>query len=202
MRQVFVAGADIAAMQEMPSETALAFSRLGQRLTEKLEQAPCCHRSRINGFALGGGCELAMACDILIASENALFGQPEVDLGLIPGFGGTQRLAKRVGLPVAMDMMVGGRKLKGPEALQLGLVSQCVAAEELDNAVHKTLKGIFRAAPTAIAETKRLTREALEVPLSHGLNAEASAFANCFSRNESREGVTAFLEKRKASFSL
>ncbi len=198
----FVAGADIASMRELTSDQAQAFANLGQELTLKLEAAPFVTIAKVQGFALGGGCELAMACDIIIAADSAIIGQPEVALGLIPGFGGTQRLAGRVGLPLALDVLLGGRKLKGNEALQCGLISQCVEKDKLEDAVVETISRILKAAPAALRETKRLSRAALEVPLKHGLDAEASAFANCFSRPESQEGISAFLEKRNASFSL
>jgi enoyl-CoA hydratase len=199
--KAFVAGADIAAMKEMTTQEALQFGRLGQGTTRKLENAPYLTIARVQGFALGGGCELAMACDIIVASEKALFGQPEVDLGLIPGFGGTQRLARRVGLPLALEILCAGRKLNGREAYQLGLISSVATAEELDAALAQILKNIGRAAPLAVAETKKLARASLEIPLEHGLAAEATAFASCFTGQEAKEGLSAFLEKRKANFS-
>ena len=198
--KAFVAGADIAAMKELTPVQALQFARLGQDLTTRLEAAPFVTIARVQGFALGGGCELAMACDVIVASEKALFGQPEVDLGLIAGFGGTQRLARRVGLPVALEVLCAGRKLNGREAQQLGLVSQVTAPEELDNYVANLLKQIRKAAPHAVAESKRLARASLEQPLHSGLSAEASAFATCFAGHEAREGLNAFLEKRPAKF--
>ncbi len=199
--KAFVAGADIAAMRELTTEQALTFARLGQDVTKRLEAAPYLTIARVQGFALGGGCELAMACDIIVASEKALFGQPEVDLGLLPGFGGTQRLARRVGLPLAMEILCAGRKLNGREAYQLGLVSSVAAPEELDATLAQILKNLGRAAPLAVAETKRLARASLEMPLEHGLAAEATAFASSFSGPEAKEGLSAFLEKRKANFS-
>ncbi len=198
--KAFVAGADIAAMKELSPVQALQFARLGQDLTTKLEGLPLVTIARVQGFALGGGCELAMACDLVIASEKALFGQPEVDLGLIAGFGGTQRLARRVGLPLALEILCAGRKLNGREAQQFGLVSQVVAPEELDNYVATVLKNIRKAAPHAVAESKRLARASLEQPLQTGLSSEASAFATCFAGHEAREGLSAFLEKRSAKF--
>ncbi|MCX6127681.1 MAG: enoyl-CoA hydratase-related protein [Proteobacteria bacterium] len=199
--KAFVAGADIAAMQKLSTAGALEFARLGQNLTLKLEAAPYLTIAKVQGYALGGGCELAMACDLVVASDKALFGQPEVDLGILPGFGGTQRLARRVGLPLALDILCAGRKLNGLEAQQLGLVTTVASAEELDATVAKILKNIARAAPLAIAETKRLARASLDMPLDHGLAAEATAFAACFSGSEAQEGLAAFLEKRKATFS-
>ncbi len=198
--KAFIAGADIAAMQSLTPVQALRFARLGQDLTVKLEEAPFITIAKVNGYALGGGCEMAMACDIVVASETSVFGQPEVDLGLIPGFGGTQRLARRVGLPLAMEMLCAGRKLNGKEAFTLGLASTVVPAAELEEAVAKVIKGILKAAPNAIAETKRLARSSLEHPLAGGLSSEATAFATCFAGEESKEGIQAFLEKRKAKF--
>lgn len=196
----FIAGADIAGMQKLTPVQALRFARLGQDLTTALEEQPFITIARVNGFALGGGCEVAMACDIVVAADSALFGQPETDLGLIPGFGGTQRLAKRVGLPLAMEMLVAGRKISGTEAFQLGLASTVVPLADLDAAVAKVVKGILKGAPHAIAETKKLARSSLEHPLASGLSAEASAFATCFAGEEPKEGIQAFLEKRKANF--
>lgn len=200
--KAFIAGADIAAMQSMTPGEALHFARIGQNLTAALEAAPFITIAKVQGFALGGGCEVAMACDIIIAAEQARFGQPEVDLGLIPGFGGTQRLVKRVGMAVAMDMLCAGRKLTGLEALQLGLASQVAPLENLDTAVQNTVKKILKAAPGALAETKRLAKQSLEMPLGSGLASEATAFAACFAGAEAKEGTSAFLEKRPASFSL
>lgn len=199
--KAFVAGADIAAMQKLTPVGALKFARLGQDLTLRLENAPFLTIAKVQGYALGGGCELAMACDIVLASENALFGQPEVDLGLIPGFGGTQRLAKRVGLPLALEILCAGRKLNGREALTHGLASTVTVAAELDAALEKILKNVSKAAPHAIAETKRLARASLEQSLTFGLSSEATAFATCFAGPEAAEGLQAFLEKRKANFS-
>lgn len=198
--KAFVAGADIAAMKNLNVPEALTFARLGQDLTVKLERAPFLVIAKVQGYALGGGCELAMACDIVVASEKALFGQPEVDLGLIPGFGGTQRLARRVGLPLALEILCGGRKLNGREAQAAGLVANVAASEELDARVASLLKNIGKGAPAAIAATKRLARASLEQPLPWGLDAEATAFASCFAGVEAKEGLAAFLEKRKAAF--
>jgi len=143
---------------------------------------------------------LAMACDVVVASKKARFGQPEVNLGLIAGFGGTQRLVRRVGLPVALDILCAGRNLSGEEAASLGLVSRCAEPDELDAAVTSVLKGVMKAGPQAIAETKRLTRAAYDCSLTAGLAAEASAFAAGFDRDEAKEGMKAFVEKRAASF--
>ncbi|MFW7377380.1 MAG: enoyl-CoA hydratase/isomerase family protein [Oligoflexus sp.] len=199
--KAFVAGADIAQMLDLSSDDALRFARQGQRLTQALEEAPLITIAKVQGYALGGGCELAMACDLLIAAESSIFGQPEVDLGLIPGFGGTQRLVKRVGLPLASAILYGGRKLTGRDAFHCGLVSDVAPKEELETSIQSLIKAVLKAGPQAIVETKRLARMALDIPLNNGLAAEATAFANCFARPESREGIQAFLEKRAARFS-
>lgn len=199
--KAFVAGADIAAMRNLTPLEALTFGKLGQSLTQRLESAPFVTIAKVQGYAFGGGCELAMACDVLIASEKALFAQPEVDLGLIAGFGGTQRLARRIGLPLALEVLCAGRKLNGREAYQCGLASQVTAPDALDAYLASLLKNIVKAAPRAVAESKRLARASLEVGLEHGLSAEANAFATCFAGKEAAEGLSAFLEKRPAAFS-
>lgn len=202
--KAFVAGADIAAMQNLSPADAREFARFGQMVTKALESLTQVTIAKVQGFALGGGCELAMACDIVVAAKSAKFGQPEVNLGLIPGFGGTQRLVRRVGVHVAMDMLLSGRArtLSGTEAHQLGLVSRVVEDERLEEEVGKVIRGILGAGPRAIAETKRLTREAYSMSLDAGLNAEANAFAACFAESESEEGIAAFLEKRSPGFSV
>jgi enoyl-CoA hydratase len=200
--KAFVAGADIASMQEMTSEVALEFAQFGQSVSCILESLPQITIAKVRGFALGGGCELAMACDIILAGKSAKFGQPEVNLGLIPGFGGTQRLVKRVGLPVALDLLTGGkaRTLNADEAFTVGLVSRVVEDAELDATLRKTVEGILKAGPRAVSEVKRLARDAANMTLEAGLNSESFAFAQCFARDEVKEGIAAFLEKRSARF--
>lgn len=202
--KAFIAGADIAAMEEMTPEIAMAFSMQGQALTRTLEALEQVTVAKVGGFALGGGCEVAMSCDIIIASSNATFGQPEVNLGLIPGFGGTQRLARRVGLPVALDMLLCGknRSISAEEGFRLGLVSRVCKPEELDDLVNSVVNAILTSAPIAAAEIKRLCRDSEEMSLGAGLNSEASAFANCFSRKEVKDGIQAFLKKSKPPFAL
>ncbi|MEZ4741248.1 MAG: enoyl-CoA hydratase-related protein [Bdellovibrionota bacterium] len=200
--KAFVAGADIAAMQSLSPEEALEFSRQGQSVFSALEKIPQIVIAKVRGFALGGGCELAMSCDLIIAGESSKFGQPEVNLGLIPGFGGTQRLAKRVGLPVALDILLTGKAkmLTAQQAFQLGLASRVVADEQLDNEVDEVIKAILASGPNAVAETKRLCRQSFEVSLDAGLSSEASTFATCFAGEEADEGISAFLEKRAPKF--
>ncbi len=136
----------------------------------------------MQGYALGGGCELAMACDLIVASEKAVFGQPEVGLGLIPGFGGTQMLAARVGLHVAMDLLVTGRRLSGRDAAGLGLVSRVTTHELLDAEVEDAVKGVLQGDADAIREAKRLLKQSLHMPFEQGLSSEAASFANGFDR--------------------
>jgi enoyl-CoA hydratase len=200
--RAFVAGADIAAMQHMSPAEARDFARHGQMLTKALETLTQVTIAKVHGFALGGGCELAMACDIVVAAKSAKFGQPEVNLGIIPGFGGTQRLVRRVGLPVALDLLLTGRArtLSGTDAHQLGLVSRVVDDEKLEDEVQKVIRGVLGAGPHAVAEAKRLAREAYAMGLDAGLNAEANAFAACFAGDEAQEGIGAFLEKRTPAF--
>ena len=202
--RAFAAGADIAAMQEMTPVEAREFSRHGQMVTKALETLPQVTIAKVRGYALGGGLELAMACDIIVAGQSARLGQPEVNLGIIPGFGGTQRLVHRVGLPVALDLLLSGRarSLTGAEAFQLGLVSRVVEDDKLDAELDKVVRGILGASPRAIAEVKRLTRDAYTMSLDAGLNAEANAFAACFAENEAQDGIAAFLEKRNPNFAV
>jgi enoyl-CoA hydratase len=200
--KAFVAGADIATMADYTPAQALAFARHGQTLTKMIEEWPALIIAKVRGFALGGGNELAMACDMVIAARNAKFGQPEVNLGLIAGFGGTQRLVKRVGLPVAIDMLCTGRgrMLSADEAAGLGLVSRVVDDDKLDAEVEMVVNSILKAAPEAVIQSKQLARASEDMTLSAGLAAEAQAFAHCFAGSEAREGTRAFLEKRSPKF--
>lgn len=201
--KAFVAGADIGGFQNMTPDDALSFAQFGQSITGIIETLPQVVIAKVRGFALGGGCELAMACDLIVAGKSARFGQPEVNLGIIPGFGGTQRLAKRVGLPLALDMLLTGRgrTLTGDEAVAYGLASRCVEDALLDQEIEKIVSAIVKTGPIAVETTKRLTRESLSMPLELGLGSEASAFALCFARDEQKEGVQAFLNKKTPKFS-
>lgn len=201
--RAFVAGADIAAMRDMTPTQAREFARHGQMVTKALETLNQVTIAKVQGFALGGGCELAMACDIVLAGKSAKFGQPEVNLGIIPGFGGTQRLVRRVGMHVAMDMLLSGRgrTLSGEEAHKLGLASRVVDDDKLEDEVGKVIRSLLQAGPRALAETKRLARDAYAMSLDAGLNAEANAFAACFGEDEAQEGISAFLDKRSPQFS-
>jgi len=198
--KAFVAGADIAAMSTLDEKDADAFCELGQNVTKKLEKMPQICIAVVGGFALGGGCELALACDLIIASENARFGQPETRLGLIPGFGGTQRLVRRIGRAKAMYVLATGGQFSGRDAELAGLVSICVSEGELNVTTEKTIDKILASPLSALALTKKLTLEAEYKELNEGLANEKKAFARLLSGQEAREGMTAFLEKRPANF--
>ncbi len=178
--KAFVAGADIDVMAGFSPRQGLEYSRKGHKLVLALAKGPFVSIARVQGYALGGGCELAMACDLIIASENALFGQPEVGLGLIPGFGGTQMLADRVGLSVAMDLIVTGRRISGRDAAGLGLVSRVSAHERLDEEVENAVQGVLKGHPDAIREARRLVKQSVQMSFEDGLSSEATSFANCF----------------------
>lgn len=200
--KAFIAGADIKDMLDMAPSDALEFSRIGQNLLNILEQIPQIVVAKVQGFALGGGCEVVLACDLVIASTNASFGQPEANLGLIPGFGATQRLVRRIGLPLALDMLLtgSGRRLTAEDAYAHGLISRLTSPENLESELESVIKAILKTGPFASREIKRLVREASEMSIRSGLNSEASAFASCFSLDEPKEGILAFLEKRTPNF--
>lgn len=198
--KAFVAGADIAAMRGMSPREAQRFSDRGSRLFRRLEQLPIPVIAAVNGFALGGGCELAMSCDFMYASDRAKFGQPEVNLGLVPGFGGTQRLIRKVGQPMAMELLLSGRTINAAEALRIGLINRIVDGDELLVAASKTIREIASRGPVAVEVTKRLVHLAGDVSLDAGLHEEVSAFGAIFGTQDSVEGISAFLEKRSAKF--
>lgn len=196
----FVAGADISQMQNFNEAEALAFSQYGAEVFRKIEDLPMPVIAAVNGFALGGGCELAMSCDIRIASENALFGQPEVKLGIIPGFSGTYRLSKLVGQGFAKELIYTGRNIKADMALNIGLVNAVVPQTELMNYVLKTAKMIVANAPIAVNYAKRAINENYDLDRTESLALENRYFADCFNSADQKEGMTAFLEKRAATF--
>ncbi len=198
--KAFVAGADIAEMSAMRLEEARAFARSGHVTLDALEQLPVPVIAAVNGFALGGGCEIALACDFIYASENAKFGQPEVKLGVIPGFGGTQRLLRRVGVAMAREIVFTGRTLSAQEALAIGLVNKVVPQAELMNAVHETAALIAEMGPLAVAEAKKVIREGEGRLLKDANTLEIEGFAGLFETADQKEGMKAFIEKRKAAF--
>lgn len=196
----FVAGADIAEMAEMGASQAKAFSDSGHRLGLVIESAPFPVIAAVNGFALGGGCELAMCCDFIYASDKARFGQPEVNLGLMPGFGGTQRLARRIGLTRARELIYTGDPLPAERALALGLVNEVVPHAELMPRVRALAEKIAVKAPLAIAYSKRVMARGFDADLGVANELEATAFAALFDTEDMREGTRAFIERRAAKF--
>jgi enoyl-CoA hydratase len=198
--KAFAAGADIGAMAEMSPARAKAFADGGHALGEALESAPFPVIAAVNGVALGGGCELAMACDFIYASENAKFGQPEVNLGVIPGFGGTQRLARRVGLGRARELCYTGDFIGAEEAFRIGLVNGVTPLEGLLPRVREVAKKIVGKGPIAIAQCKRVIGQGADLALERACELEAQAFALLFGTSDQREGMKAFIEKRPAKF--
>ena len=193
----FVAGADIAEMKDKSVEEAAEYGKFGNAVFRKIETFRCPVIAAVNGFALGGGCELAMSCDIRVASENAVFGQPEVGLGITPGFGGTQRLARLVGAGIAKEMIYTARNIKADRAAQIGLVNKVVAAEELSATVMKMAQGIAKNAPIAVAYAKKAINKGLQTDIDSGIAIEVEEFSNCFATEDQTYGMTCFLEKVK-----
>lgn len=198
--KAFVAGADIAQMSQLTPGEAAHFAALGHAVFSKVSKLSVPVIAAVNGFCLGGGCELALACDIVYASETAHFGQPEVKLGLIPGFGGTQRLARRIGEMRALELVVTGRMVRADEAKQIGLCVDTFPADALLAKVTKIAGTIAKRGPVAVRLAKRVQRLGVEAPLDVANAFEAAAFGNLFDTADAREGMTAFLEKRDAAF--
>jgi enoyl-CoA hydratase len=198
--KAFAAGADIGAMTEMSPARARAFAELGHAVGARLEGARFPVLGAVNGFALGGGCELALACDFLYASDKARFGQPEVNLGVIPGFGGTQRLARRVGIGRARELCYTGDMIGAEEALRIGLVNAVVPHAQLLERALTTANKVASKGPLAIAQAKRVLLRGEGLPLAAACELEAQAFAGLFESHDQREGMKAFLEKRPAKF--
>lgn len=197
--KAFVAGADIAEMVHKNEEEGEAFSKLGQRTFDRIEAMPFPVIAAINGFALGGGCELSMACDFRIASTKAKFGQPEVNLGLIPGYAGTQRLSRLIGLADALYLLYTADMIGAEEALRLKLVQKVVEPEALMDECMVIAKKIASKGPNAVRKTKAVTRQGFNSSFAEGSDLEAKQFGTLFG-NEGTEGMTAFLEKRKPNW--
>ena len=195
--KAFVAGADIGEMSTLTKAEGEAFGKKGNDVFRKLETFPIPVIAAVNGFALGGGCEISMSCDIRICSENAVFGQPEVGLGITPGFGGTQRLARIVGTGKAKEMIYGARNIKAEEAYRIGLVNNVYPAEELMPAAKKLASTIARNAPIAVRNCKRAINEGIQVDMDQAIVIEEKLFGSCFETCDQKEGMNAFLEKRK-----
>jgi enoyl-CoA hydratase len=198
--RAFSAGADIAAMSPMTRPQALAYAQLGQGTFAALEALPCPVIAAVSGFALGGGCELALACDFIYAADKIKIGQPEVKLGVLPGFGGTQRLARRVGVGLARELIYTGRQLGAEEALRIGLVNAVCPRAELPARALACAREIANNGPSAIRASKRVINAGFDAPLLDGLGLEARAFGQCFEGAEQQEGMGAFLAKRPAAF--
>lgn len=198
--KAFVAGADISEMSRFTPLQALDFTLYGHGVLELIERLPQPVIGVINGFALGGGCELAMACDLLVAADTAKFGQPEVNLGIIPGYGGTQRLPRLVGRNVAKELVLTGDMITAQRAYEIGLVNRVVPAADLMKAAREIAAKILSKGPVAVRTAKMAMNRGLDLDLSNANAYEASVFAACFSSEDRAEGMKAFLEKRKASF--
>ena len=193
----FVAGADIAQMKDLDPAGGEAFGKQGNDVFLKLESFPIPVIAAVGGYALGGGCELAMACDFRICSDTAVFGQPEVGLGITPGFGGTQRLARIVGPGMAKQMIYTARNIKADEALRIGLVNAVYPASELYAAAEKLASTIAANAPIAVRACKKAINEGAALPIDKAVVCEEKAFGSCFQTGDQQEGMGAFLEKRK-----
>ncbi len=194
--KAFVGGADIGAMEKLTPETAIDFSRYGQDLFLRIERYPALTIAAVNGFALGGGNELAMACDIRIAAKNARFGQPEVGLGITPGFGGTQRLARLVGKSRAIDVILSGRIIDAEEAYRIGLADRLVPEGEALSQALSLVAEVGKRSPFAIRQSKKAVLEGLPLSIEDGLLLERHLFSECFAAPDQKEGMRAFLEKR------
>ena len=197
----FIAGADIKLMEKLDKKGAVEFGMLGQKVTNAIESSPKPIIAAVNGFALGGGCEIALACHLRFASKNAKFGQPEVKLGLIPGWGGTQRLPRIVGKGISIELIVGGHIIDSNEAFRIGLVNKVFEQEDLYSATVEFANIILSNGPKAVAESLKCLNISSNYSLNDGLNEEVKKFSDLFESAESKEGLKAFVEKRKPNFS-
>ena len=193
----FVAGADIGEMSKLSPAEGEAFGKKGNDVFRKIETFPIPVIAAVNGFALGGGCEIAMSCDIRICSDNAMFGQPEVGLGITPGFGGTQRLARLVGAGMAKQLIYTARNIKADEALRIGLVNAVYPQEELLGVAKKMAGNIAQNAPIAVRACKKAINDGLDAKMDDAIVIEEKLVGSCFATHDQVEGMSAFLEKRK-----
>jgi len=198
--KAFIAGADIKQMKDMSPLEAKEFAELGHSLPRNIEDSRIPFIAAVNGYALGGGCEVMMACDICIASSKAVIGQPEINLGINPGFGGTQRLPRIVGLMKAKELLLTGRNLKAQEAAEIGLVNKIVEPEQLMQEVEQLAQEIANKSAVQAAFIKALVNKGSHIDLNSACALEISYFSTSFSTHDQKEGMTAFLEKRKADF--
>lgn len=198
--KAFAAGADIAAMQHMSGIEGRDFSARMMRTLRRLELLPVPVIALVNGYALGGGCELAMSCDFILASDKAVFGQPEVNLGVSPGFGGSQRLPRLIGRPLALELLFTGRQVAAAEAVRIGLANQVFAADELLPKALEMARLIATKGPIAVRMTKQLVQRGQDLDLDNACELEAEVFGLTFSTQDKAEGMAAFLERRAARF--
>ena len=198
--KAFIAGADIKLMEKLDKKGGKEFGELGQKVTSLIEESPIPVIAAINGFALGGGCEIALACHLRFASKNAKFGQPEVKLGLIPGWGGTQRLPKIVGKGNAIELIIGGHIIDSNEALRIGLVNKVFDQDKLLDEAISFAKIITANGPFAVSQSLKCINDSSNYSLVEGLKKEVEQFSDLFESQETNEGLKAFVEKRKANF--
>ena len=196
----FVAGADISEMAHLDEPQGYEFGRLGAQVFRRIETLPIPVIAAVNGFALGGGCELAMSCDIRIASSKAKFGQPEVGLGIIPGFSGTYRLPKLIGQGYAKEMIYTGKVIRSDEALRIGLANAVYEPEELMDKAMEMAQMMLKNAPVAISLAKQSINEGYDLDAEQAIGLENQLFGKCFATSDQKEGMDAFLNKRKADF--
>lgn len=196
-QKAFVAGADIGQMRGLTKKEGVAFGKLGNDVFRKLETLPIPTIAAVCGFALGGGCELAMSCDIRLCSDTAVFGQPEVGLGITPGFGGTQRMARLIGMGRAKELLYTARKVKAPEALAIGLVQGVYPVEQLMEEALKMAGRIAGNAPIAVRATKKAVNDGLQVDMDRAIEIEEALFGSCFETEDQQNAMGAFVEKRK-----
>jgi enoyl-CoA hydratase len=198
--KAFVAGADINVLAACNPLSARKFSKKGHTIIGRLQQLPIAVIAAVNGFALGGGTEIAIACDFIYASENAKFGQPEINLGLIPGFGGTQRLPRLIGSNKAKEMVFTGKMISAAEAQQMGLANKVVPQAQLMEEVMKTAREIASKGRLSLRTAKEAINYGLNTDLATGIHIEIEGFGMCYGSSDAKEGTAAFLEKRKAVF--
>jgi enoyl-CoA hydratase len=198
--KAFVAGADIKEISELSSDQAYEFAQKGQSVFQELGFLKIPVVAAVNGFALGGGCELALACDYIYASENAKFGLPEVGLGLIPGFAGTVQMPRAVGLRKARELIFTGKMLSAQEALSMGLVNQVCPPAELIATVKKSLELVLDKSPLSVAQAKKSIQQSWDLDMDKALENEAELFSGLFNHLDVKEGTLAFIEKRRAQF--
>ena len=198
--KAFIAGADIKLMEKLDKKSGKKFGELGQKVANIIEESPKPVIAAINGFALGGGCEIALACHIRFASKNAKFGQPEVKLGLIPGWGGTQRLPKIVGKGNAIELIIGGHIIDSNEALRIGLVNKVFDQDKLLDEAISFAQIITANGPFAVSQSLKCINDSSNYSLVEGLKKEVEQFSDLFESQETNEGLKAFVEKRKANF--